>query len=97
MKKSILKATAILVCFAFLLLAFPGVIDAKPRNAKFYERFFRKPLAIFAEFISYLPFYDIPIYQHHSSVAPRTTTSSRFEKKLKSTGGLSSPRPSKED
>ena len=100
MKKSLVKATAIVVCFAFLLLAFPGVIQAKPRTSMFYHDFFRKPLAIFAEFMSFLPFYDIPFYEEPVPVpttTKRTTRSSKLSKNLKVTGGLSSPRPSKED
>lgn len=98
MKKSLIKATAIFVCFAFLLLAFPDVIQASPRTTKsFYHRIFSKPLAFFAEFMSLLPIFDFqPYYQDPQTVETRTYTN-KFSKNMKVTGGLSSQRPSKED
>jgi len=97
MKKSLLKVTAIAVCFAFLLLAFPGVIEAKPRSSKYYyQNFFRKPLALFAQFMSFLPFYDMPSLDEPQMYETKTVTK-KLSKKMKITGGLSSHRPSKED
>jgi hypothetical protein len=97
MKKSLIKATAIVVCFAFLLLSFPGVIQASPRTTRsFYQNFFTKPLAFFAEFMSFLPIFDYYPYQDTKTVETRTYTN-KFSKNMKTTGGLSSQRPSKED
>ena len=98
MNKSLLKATAIVVCFAFLLLAFPGVIQAKPRTSKFYNNFFRKPLAIFAEFMSFLPFYDIPVYEQPQQVPDkRNTRTNKLTKNMKITGDINRGRVAKED
>jgi hypothetical protein len=98
MNKTLVKTTAIVVCFAFLLLAFPNVIQAKPRTSKFYNNFFRKPLAIFAEFFSFLPFYDIPVYEQPQQVpTKRTTRSNKLSKNLKITGDINRGRVAKED
>jgi hypothetical protein len=97
MKKSLLKGTAIAVCFALLLLAFPNVVQAQPRNAQyFFEKFIRTPFAIFAEFMSFLPIVDMPVFQAPSQTTSKTVTR-KLSKNMKVTGGLSSQRPSKED
>jgi hypothetical protein len=97
MKKTLVKATAIFVCFAFLLLAFPNVIQAYPRTTKyFYQEIFHKPLAFFAEFFSFLPIFDYYPYQETKTIETRTYTN-KLSQNMKTTGGLSSQRPSKED
>ncbi len=97
MKKSLLKATAITVCFALLLLAFPNVIQARPRTQKnFYNLFIRTPFAMIVEFMSFLPIVDMPVFQAPNQVTGKTVTR-KLSKNMKVTGGLSSQRPSKED
>jgi hypothetical protein len=98
MNKSLLKATAIAVCFALLLLAFPDVIQAKPRTSRhFYEKFIRTPFAMIVEFISFMPIVDFPVFQAPTDRVTNKTVSRRLTKNMKVTGGLSSQRPSKED
>jgi len=97
MKKSLLKGTAIAVCFALLLLAFPNVIQAQPRNAQyFYEKFIRTPFAIFAEFMSFLPIVDMPVFQVPSQTTSKTVTR-KFSKNMKVTGDINRGRTSGND
>ena len=98
MKKSHVKATAIVVCFAFLLLSFPSMIQASPRTGKYiYQRILAKPLAFFAEFFSFLPIFDYYPYQEEPQTVETRTYTNKFSQNMKTTGGLSSQRPSKED
>ncbi len=101
MNKSLLKFTAIAVCFAFLLLSFPGAIQAQPRNSRsYFQRIVLRPLALFAEFFSFLPFYDLPDVEYNFDYTEdvyNQPARNEIRTKMKVTGGLSSHRLSEED
>jgi hypothetical protein len=98
MKKSLLKGTAIAVCFALLLLAFPNVIQAQPRTAQhFFEKFIRTPFAIFAEFMSFLPIVDMPLFQAPNQTTNSKTVTRKFSKNMKVTGDINRGRTSGND
>jgi hypothetical protein len=97
MNKTLLRATAIAVCFAFLLLSFPGVIQAKPRSSKSYFKWFEKPIHFFSEIMTFLPIYTLPGFSPVVDNPVKGTVISKSSSKMKVTGGLSSHRPSRED
>lgn len=97
MKKPLLKATAITVCFALLLLAFPNVIQAGPRTQKnFYNLFIRTPFAMIVEFMSFLPIVDMPVFQAPNQATGKTVTR-KLSKNMKVTGDINRGRTSKDD
>ena len=102
MSKSLLKVTAITVCFAFLLLAFPSAIQAQPRNSRYYfQKIVLRPLALFAEFFSFLPFYDLPAvdydYDYNEDVVNQPARNEIRTNKMKATGDINRGRVSEED
>jgi len=98
MKKPLLKVTAISVCFALLLLAFPNVIQAKPRTQKnFYDLFIRTPFAMIAEFMSFLPIVDMPVFQAPNQPTNEKTVNRKLKRNMKVTGDINRGRTSKDD
>jgi hypothetical protein len=96
MNKSLVKATAIAVCFAFLLLSFPGLIQAKPKTPRISFKWFEKPVYLIAELMNFLPIYTIPGYSPFKDIHVKTVVS-KSGSNIKATGGLSSHRPSRDD
>lgn len=61
-KKTLFKAAAIVICFAFLSLSFPGITDARPRSPKLdFHNLIKKPVFIFSSLLSFLPIFDTGI------------------------------------
>lgn len=61
-KKTLFKAAAIVICFAFLSLSFPGITDARPRSPKVdFTNLIKKPVFIFSSLLSFLPIFDTGI------------------------------------
>jgi hypothetical protein len=61
-KKTLFKAAAIVICFAFLSLSFPGITDARPRSPKLdFANLIKKPVFIFSSLLSFLPIFDTGI------------------------------------
>lgn len=61
-KKTLFKAAAIVICFAFLSLSFPGITDARPRSPKVdFANLIKKPVFIFSSLLSFLPIFDTGI------------------------------------
>ena len=61
-KKTLFKAAAIVICFAFLSLSFPGITDARPRSPKVdFANFIKKPVFIFSSLLSFFPIFDTGI------------------------------------
>jgi len=90
MKKTMKKVTAIIVCFVFIAMVFPGLADAKPRVKKFnFKQLIRKPAIFLVSLLSYVPIYDIGA--DYDRVEP-------YGKKIKTrmtiTGDLNKGRPS---
>ena len=96
MNKSLVKATAIAVCFAFLMLSFPGLIQAKPRSARAYFKWFEKPAYVLAQVMNFLPIYTIPGYSPVKDIHAKTVVS-KSGSKIKITGDINKGRPSRED
>jgi len=84
-KKNTIKAAAIVVCFAFLVLAFPGKTSAKARFD--FDRFIKKPVMFMASLFSFLPIYDAGKY-----VAEYDTETVQTGNKIKVAGTLPSHR-----
>jgi len=58
-KKTLFKVSAIVICFAFLSLSFPGITDARPRTPKAnFNNLINKPVFIFSSLLSFLPIFD---------------------------------------
>jgi hypothetical protein len=58
-KKTLFKAAAIVICFAFLSLSFPGITDARPRSPKLdFYHLIKKPIFVFSSLLSFLPIFD---------------------------------------
>ena len=90
-KKKFFKTTAIVVCFALVVLAFPGLTSAKTKAPRFdLSRFLKKPAMFVASLLSYLPIYDTGRYVDDYDVTPDV----KYGKKVKVTGDLSKGRPS---
>jgi hypothetical protein len=61
-KKTLFKAAAIVICFAFLSLSFPGIANARPRTPKVdFTNLIKKPVFIFSSLLSFLPIFDTGI------------------------------------
>lgn len=97
MNKTLVRATAIAVCFAFLLLSFPGLIQAKPRSSKSYFKWFEKPVYFFTEIMTFLPIYTLPGFSPVSDIPVEKTVISKSGSKMKVTGDINRGRPSRED
>ncbi len=89
-KKTLIKITAIVVCFAFIGLTLPGMADAKTKAKKInITKILKKP----ASFISSL-LGIIPIYGNGKYFANEDVLSGNNEKRIKTTGDLHRGRPS---
>ena len=92
-KKTLLKVTAIVVCFAFLLLSSPGLTSAKTKTRQFdLNNIIKKPVAFFTSLLSFLPINDTGM-----NAGSDGSFGEKTENKTKITGGLSSHRESDED
>lgn len=93
MKKTLKKVTAVIICFAFLTLVFPGIADAKPRVKKFnFKQLIRKPAIFLVSLLSYVPIYDIGSdYDRHDPSVKKINSRMRI------TGDLNKGRPSGDD
>jgi len=91
-RKTLFKATAIVVCFAILALSMPGTAQARPNiNIK---RIIRTPISFLSSLFSF-----IPILSHHQDRTrpEQADDSSNINKKIKITGELESIRISDRD
>ena len=92
-KKALFKTTAIVVCFAFLLLSSPGLTSATMKATKFdLSNFIKKPVAFFSSLLSFLPINNTGMDAGSESLLGEKTNS-----KAKITGGLASHRVSDGD
>ncbi len=92
MKKNILRATAIIVCFSILTLSIPGSISAEKKAKKFSFRFLEKPtLLVF----SILPFFS-PISDTGKDITLPDTNKNTLNK-VKITEGVVRTKPPDED
>ena len=96
MNKSLVRATAIAVCFAFLMLSFPGLIQAKPRSPLAHFKWFEKPAHFLAQVMNFLPIYTLPGYAPVTDI-PVKTVITKSGSKMKITGDINRGRPSRED
>ena len=92
-KKALIKIVAVVVCFAFIGLTLPGMVDAKPKVKKInITKILKKP----ASFISSL-LGIVPIYGNGKYIAKDDVLSGNNGKRIKTTGGLPSHRLSDGD
>ena len=86
-RKTLFKATAIVVCFAILALSMPGTAQARPNiNIK---RIIRTPISFLSSLFSFIPV----LSPHQDSTPPeQAEDSSNINKKIKTTGELDSIR-----
>ena len=92
-KKTLLKTTAIVVCFAFLLLSSPGLTSARTKHAKLdLSNIIKKPVAFFSSLLSFLPFNSTGMDAGDDSTSTRDPS-----KKIKITGDLNCGRASDGD
>jgi hypothetical protein len=90
MPKKTIKVTALIVCFALLVLSVP-TLNAKPKNGRFdIDRFIKKQVAFVASLLSFLPFND-----GGTDKAPNEQDG--IKSKIKITADLESGRPSDRD
>ena len=91
-KKTLIKITAVVVCFAFIGLTLPGTVDAKPKAKKInITKIFKKPVSFISSLLGI-----VPIYGNGKYYTEETPTSSKH-KRLKVTGTLPSHRLSDKD
>lgn len=92
-KKTLLKTTAIVVCFAFLLLSSHGLASARMKPAKFdLSNIIKKPVAFFSSLLSFLP-----INNTGMDAGSDSSFGEKSNSKTKITGGLASHRLSDGD
>ena len=92
-KKTLLKVTAIVVCFAFLLLSSPGLASAKARSDKFnLNNIIKKPVTLFSSLLSFLPIHDSGMNADSDGLSSKKTT-----KRVRITGDLNCGRVSGDD
>jgi hypothetical protein len=90
MPKKTIKVTAVIVCFALLVLSVP-TLNAKPKNNRFdIDRFIKKQVAFVNSLLSFLPFRD-----GGTDKAPNEQGG--IKSKIKITGDLESGRVSDRD
>lgn len=89
-RKTLFKATAIVVCFAILALSMPGTAQAGPN----FKRIIRTPISFLSSLFSFI----LVLSPHQDSTPPdQADDSSNINKKVKTTGELVSIRISDRD
>ena len=92
-KKTLLKVTAIVVCFAFLLLSSPGLTSAKTKTRQFdLNNIIKKPVAFFTSLLSFLPINDTGMNAGSDGLLTNNPNT-----KVKITGDLNCGRASGDD
>ncbi len=88
-KRTLFKATALIICFTVLALSVPSVYAKPGANRLDVGSFLKKQVAFFTSLLSFLPFFDngpdVPGYAGNDYNTVKTT------------GDLDSPRPSRGD
>jgi hypothetical protein len=93
LKKSLLRVTAILVCFAIITMVVPGTVQAKSGKKSTFKKIFEKPAAFFSSLLSFLPFFN----SDNDKSADSYYGSKGVIRGMKTTGELNSKRPSDDD
>ena len=91
-RKTLFKATAIVVCFAILALSMPGTAQAGTQIN--FKRIIRTPISFLSSLFSFIPV----LSPHQDSTPPeQADDSSNINKTIKTTGELDSTRLSDRD